>query len=198
MTMESLMARKSRPTPTLTDTQLVVLPAAAQRRDLTLVQPDAMPARAFSRAVNGLVKAGLVEAAQPAGNGRSTPDASEREPVYRVTPAGLAAIGIEPGTAPGQNDVPDGLMDSLPVLTTPADNALRQSRPTKRATVIAMLSRDQGSTLADLMDATGWLPHTTRAALTGLRQKGFQVERTRPDDAPSIYRIVADATARSA
>ena len=89
-------------------------------------------------------------------------------------------------------------MDDLPVLTPPTDDPLCQNRPTKRATVIAMLSRDQGSTLADLMDATGWLPHTTRAALTGLRQKGYLLERTRADEAPSIYRIVADATARSA
>lgn len=192
------MARKSTSTLTLTDTQLVILSAAAQRQDLTLVQPDAMPARAFSRAVHGLVKAGLVEPAQRAGDDRSTRDPSEGMLVYGVTPAGLAAISIEPGTAPAQNDVRDGLMDSLPVLTPPTDDTLRQSRPTKRATVIAMLSRDEGSTLVDLMDATGWLPHTTRAALTGLRQKGFLVERTRPDEAPSVYRIVADATARSA
>jgi len=192
------MARKTNPTLTLTDTQLVILSAAAQRPDLTLVQPDAMPARAFSRAVNGLAKAGLIEPAQPAGDDRSTRDPSEGMLVYGVTPAGLAAIGIEPGTAPGQNDVPDGLMDSLPVLTPPTADPLGQHRPTKRATVIAMLSRDEGSTLADLMDATGWLPHTTRAALTGLRQKGFLVERTRPDDAPSIYRIVADVNGRCA
>ncbi len=192
------MARKTTPTTKLTDTQLVILSAAAQRQDLTLVQPDAMPPRAFSRAVNGLVKAGLVEPMQPTGNGRSTPDAAEGEPVFGITPAGLAAIGFEPGNAPAQDDVPDGVRDDQPVPTPPMADFLGQNRPTKRATVIAMLSRDQGSTLADLMDATGWLPHTTRAALTGLRQKGFQVERTRPDDAPSIYRIVADATARSA
>ena len=192
------MAHKTTPTPKFTDTQLVILSAAAQRQDMTLVQPEAMPARAFSRAVNGLVKAGLVEPAQPAGNGRSTPDASADKPVYWVTPAGLAAIGSEPGTGADPSELADDVVDVRQVRTPPTADPLGQHRPTKRATVIAMLSRDEGSTLADLMDATGWLPHTTRAALTGLRQKGFLVERTRPDDAPSVYRIVADTTARSA
>ena len=30
-------------------------------------------------------------------------------------------------------------------------------------------------TLAELIAATGWLPHTTRAALTGLRKRGYAV-----------------------
>ena len=47
----------------------------------------------------------------------------------------------------------------------------------KRASVIALLSRDSGATLDDLVAATDWLPHTTRAALTGLRKRGFAIER---------------------
>jgi hypothetical protein len=35
-----------------------------------------------------------------------------------------------------------------------------------------MLSTDKGATLEELTDATGWLPHTARAALTGLRKRG--------------------------
>ena len=51
-------------------------------------------------------------------------------------------------------------------------------QPTKRAQIIAMLSREEGASLDDLMAATGWLPHTTRAALSGLRQKGYCLDRT--------------------
>jgi hypothetical protein len=36
--------------------------------------------------------------------------------------------------------------------------------------VIALLQQEQGATLAELIATTGWLPHTTRAALTGLRK----------------------------
>ena len=47
--------------------------------------------------------------------------------------------------------------------------------------VIGLLVRGGGATLPELIDATGWLPHTTRAALTGIRKKGHVVERTKRD-----------------
>jgi DNA-binding MarR family transcriptional regulator len=43
-----------------------------------------------------------------------------------------------------------------------------------------LLQREEGATLGELIDATGWLPHTTRAALTGLRKKGHAIEKTKP------------------
>ena len=45
---------------------------------------------------------------------------------------------------------------------------------TKLAEVVELLQRDRGATIDELIDATGWLPHTTRAALTGLRKRGFR------------------------
>jgi hypothetical protein len=45
----------------------------------------------------------------------------------------------------------------------------------KQARIIKMLSRKSGATLEALVDATGWLPHTTRAALAGLRRRGYGV-----------------------
>jgi hypothetical protein len=38
-----------------------------------------------------------------------------------------------------------------------------------------MLERDEGATIQQIVDATGWLPHTTRAALTGLKKRGFEI-----------------------
>lgn len=52
---------------------------------------------------------------------------------------------------------------------------------TKTDSVVALLKRKQGATLEDLTEATGWLPHTTRAAMTGLRKKGHAIERTTVD-----------------
>jgi len=55
--------------------------------------------------------------------------------------------------------------------------------------VIALLERPGGATLAELVAATGWLPHTTRAALTGLRKRGYAVGIDRADKARgSVYR----------
>ena len=47
---------------------------------------------------------------------------------------------------------------------------------TKQALIIGLLQREGGATLADLMAATGWLAHTTRAALTRLRQAGHVLD----------------------
>jgi hypothetical protein len=64
---------------------------------------------------------------------------------------------------------------------------------TKLAQVIGLLQRDDGATLAELMAATGWLPHTARAALTGLRKRGYDVTLDRSEaKRSSTYRIAAE------
>ena len=60
----------------------------------------------------------------------------------------------------------------------------------KQALLVQLLSRPEGASLDDLLSATGWLPHTTRAALTGLRQRGFEIERF-DEDGGSVYRLRA-------
>jgi hypothetical protein len=61
---------------------------------------------------------------------------------------------------------------------------------TKIAQVIELLQRCDGATLAELVATTDWLPHTTRAALTGLRKRGYTVRIDRADKARgSVYRI---------
>jgi len=46
---------------------------------------------------------------------------------------------------------------------------------------LALLRRQGGATPDELVEATGWLPHTTRAALTGLKKKGHTIERNKVD-----------------
>jgi hypothetical protein len=47
--------------------------------------------------------------------------------------------------------------------------------------VIEMLSTPNGARLKALIEAIGWLPHTTRAVLSGLRKRGYSVDRKQPD-----------------
>lgn len=63
---------------------------------------------------------------------------------------------------------------------------------TKTDKVVALLKRKQGASLEELTKATDWLPHTTRAAMTGLRKKGHAIERTKVDGV-SRYAIVTGA-----
>ena len=58
----------------------------------------------------------------------------------------------------------------------------------KLAEVIDLLSREQGARIGELIAATNWLAHTTRAALTGLRKRGYEIERIRSDRI-TCYRI---------
>ena len=68
------------------------------------------------------------------------------------------------------------------VASTEHEVQLGQSkRPTKAEIVLTLLTRPEGATLDELVAATGWLPHTTRAAMTGLKKKGHQITRTKVD-----------------
>ena len=52
-------------------------------------------------------------------------------------------------------------------------------RQTKQALVLSLLQNKDGVPINAIVEATGWLPHTARAALTGLRKKGHAVVRTK-------------------
>ena len=64
--------------------------------------------------------------------------------------------------------------------------------------MIELLQRDQGAKLEELISATGWLPHTARAALTGLRHRGYDVRLERGETgSASVYRAVEAFAAAS-
>ena len=54
--------------------------------------------------------------------------------------------------------------------------------------VLALLQREEGASLAELTQATGWQAHSARAFLTGLKQKGHIITRDK-DEGGSRYRI---------
>ena len=55
--------------------------------------------------------------------------------------------------------------------------------------VLGLLQRPEGVTIAQLVAATGWLPHTTRAALTGLTKKGHVVTSEKLEGEGRVYRV---------
>ena len=48
---------------------------------------------------------------------------------------------------------------------------------TKVAKLLTLLKTRTGASLEEMVEATGWLPHTARAAMTGLRKKGHVIEK---------------------
>ena len=91
-----------------------------------------------------------------------------------LTAAGRAVIDAGEGSGEMQADP-----TSVPI-----------PRITKSSLVLDLLRRENGATLVELIEATGWLPHTTRAALTGLRKKGHSIERIKRGS-DTCYRIAA-------
>lgn len=68
--------------------------------------------------------------------------------------------------------------------------AQAEQRQSKAALVLGLLQRPDGTTLSELVEATGWQPHTMRAALTGLRKKGHTLTSEKVGDVRR-YRIVS-------
>ena len=66
--------------------------------------------------------------------------------------------------------------------------------PGKNDTVIALLKREGGASLAEVTGATGWQPHSARAVLTGFRKKGYAIHRTKTDGV-TCWSITADPAA---
>lgn len=50
---------------------------------------------------------------------------------------------------------------------------------TKRARLLDLLSRPDGATINDLTSELHWLPHTTRAALSGLRKAKYTIAKNK-------------------
>ncbi len=66
--------------------------------------------------------------------------------------------------------------------------------PTKKTQLIRMLSRRSGVDVSTICEKFGWLPHTTRAALSGLRKSGLELTSEKPGNGrPSRYRIVPNS-----
>ena len=98
------------------------------------------------------------------------PCAAEPE-VYVAKVTGLHAIGI----------------------TIQAPRSKREG--TKQAVLIALLTRAEGATLAQMAEATGWQVHTVRGAIAGSLKKslGLEVISEKQPGSDRIYRIANQA-----
>lgn len=67
---------------------------------------------------------------------------------------------------------------------------LKTDRANKKAEVIAMMKRANGATLAEIMKATGWQPHTVRGFVSILGSKGREkIESSKNAAGERTYKI---------
>ena len=70
---------------------------------------------------------------------------------------------------------------------------------TKKARLIGILKVKEGADIAALSETLCRQPHTTRAALSGLRKTGYEITRETPKtDGPARYRIKVRPAANAA
>jgi hypothetical protein len=201
-------------TKTLSDAQLQVLTAGAARLDRMLLPlPATIRARGGARRnlLAALLKTHLVEEVQAEDAAIAwRTDEADRPIGLRLTAAGFAAIGApDAAPAPQESDRSDqqvreseaeaeatasieGDASEVEQCVT-AEQDVAGTHPPRRPTgklgeVLQAISAETGATLPELTSLTGWLPHTARAAVTGLRQRGFPIALIQ-QDGRKAYRL---------
>lgn len=76
---------------------------------------------------------------------------------------------------------------------TPPAPELKTAKPDgKQAMILDLLKREEGTTIAQLIDATGWKSHSVRGYLSNLRKKrGLPIETFTTREGARGYRIEA-------
>lgn len=87
-------------------------------------------------------------------------------------------------------------LSQLPVNPGPVDGAPTPRSGSKQALVIELLQRPEGTTIAEVVSATGWQPHTVRGLFSGALKKklGLAIVSVR-EDRGRVYRIAAEMAA---
>ena len=164
----------------LSDTQCVLLSSASQRANGSILPlPNTLSGNGgTTKAVNALLTRGYAEERETGDGGAvHRIDGDVRWGLF-ITAAGAAAIGIGNDSNCDAGDVSESAR------VAPVAKGL-----TKATMVLALLERPEGATVPELIEATGWLPHTTRAALTGIRKKGHVIERGKRGNV-TCYRVI--------
>ncbi|MBW8911490.1 MAG: DUF3489 domain-containing protein [Sphingomonas sp.] len=158
--------------------QLILLTTACQREDGSLLPaPDNLGNHQGSirMATTSLIKRGFAEERQGVIAAEAWREEGDDVIGVVITDAGRAVIEPQ-AMADGDAVTGKGTVEPGASIESTAEPAAAGTRPpTKQAMVLDMLKRASGATLSDIVEATGWLPHTSRAALTGLRKKGHVI-----------------------
>jgi len=92
----------------------------------------------------------------------------------------LAAWDASPAQDASDNPISRAIEALRATLAGKPPRALRQPgsprQGTKQETVLTMLRRPEGATVAQIAEATGWAAHTVRGFFAGLKKKGHAVE----------------------
>jgi hypothetical protein len=205
----------------LSDTQLVILSAAAQRDDgMALPLPEHLKGGAAQKVVASLISKSLIKEVDAMPGQQTwirTADGDGKTLI--ITSIGLVAIGIEPqeegvaaeaptsetpapaahsatgadtGAAAGEADHEAATAGPAPRAPT-GGKVPKVREGTKQAQLVAMLRTPEGAAIAEIVAATNWQAHTVRGAIAGALKKklGLEVTSEKIDGRGRVYRLPA-------
>ena len=199
--------------PKLTDTQLVILTAAAKREDgsiLPLPRRIKLEAKAAPTLFKTLIKRKLAAERPARGSEASWRENPEGERMtLTITDAGLQAIGVEPGesassgkskpraTAKPPRSAGRARAPAVRAAGKPAHRSPAQAHPrgprtgSKQDRMIGLLRRPEGASVEEMAKATGWQSHSVRGVMSGALKKklGLVIASEKVEGRGRIYRI---------
>ena len=103
-----------------------------------------------------------------------------------ITKTGKRTAILKPASAPSKRI---SRSSRSPARLSPAPR-VPPAKVNKRDQLAAMLRRDEGATVNHMVVELAWLPHTVRAAMTGLKKLGYVIDSDKIDGLRT-YRVVA-------
>lgn len=177
----------------LTDTQLMILSAASQRRDFSVYPlPKSVKDADGAKHLKKLLSLQMIEETEAVGG---APVWREHEDGYNLTLAladeGFKALGLA-------REIEQETKKKPPASKKPASEDKKKAgsigRNTKQAKMIALLQRSKGTTIDELAEATGWQRHSVHGVMSGVLRKKLGLEIISEVSANGrTYRIQATA-----
>jgi hypothetical protein len=167
----------------LTEAQRSVLEPACNREDLCAFPiTAALKGGAVGNVCKSLLRRGLLEEVP----------AADTNTVFRHdesgTPLTLIASGAGKQAVAGE-PVAGAVRASVPAPS--AAPVLPQAKVSRQDTLLSLLGRPQGATIADMAEATGWQAHSVRGALSGIigKKLGLKVVSEKLPERGRVYRV---------
>jgi hypothetical protein len=182
----------------LTDSQRALLLGASRREDRCFVLPPNLKGGAAQKVAAKLIGEGLAKEVKAKTGAPIWRRDVENDQAYSLKLSAAGAKAIATNEEPSVKSASESLAQGSRPDSVAAPEIARHSaeagmaaprQGSKLASVMALLCRPEGATIGVLTKATGWLPHTTRAAITGVRKRGYSVVLDRSAEGASVYRL---------